>query len=366
MNLNRAEVWADLRSLLLAWYRTNGRRLPWRDLDDPYPVWISEVMLQQTQVQTVLPFYQRWLQVFPTVFHLAEADLQAVLKQWAGLGYYARARNLHQAAQIIVKDYGGAFPKTVSDWLALPGVGRTTAGAILSSAFNQPVSILDGNVKRVLARLTALERPPNAVLPQLWQLSDQLLDPDQSRDFNQALMDLGATLCTRHQPDCRRCPWQGYCQAYNRGVQNELPKRKMSAPLPHQHIGVAVISNDQGQILIDRRPAQGLLGGLWEFPGGKIEPGETVQACIEREIQEEIGIAIAVGDPLITIDHAYTHLRVTLQVYLCRYLSGTPQALGCEEVRWVALDQLDQYPFPKANTDIIAALRRHFVPGTFP
>ncbi|BFM38105.1 A/G-specific adenine glycosylase [Synechocystis sp. LKSZ1] len=366
MNPNDTRAWAELRPLLLAWYRSHARVLPWRNIDDPYRIWISEVMLQQTQVQTVLPFYERWLQAFPTVGHLAEADLQAVLKQWAGLGYYARARNLHRASQIIVKDYGGVFPESLTDWLALPGIGRTTAGGILSSAFNQPISILDGNVKRVLARLIALTVPPNQALSQLWQLSDQLLDPDHSRDFNQALMDLGATLCTRHQPDCPRCPWQGYCQAYNRGIQNDLPKRKMSAPLPHKQIGVAVITNAQGQILIDRRPAEGLLGGLWEFPGGKIEPGETVQACIEREIQEEIGIAIAVEDPLITIDHAYTHFRVTLHVHLCRYLSGTPQALECEEVRWVALEELDQYPFPKANTEIIAALKRHFAAGTFP
>ncbi len=320
-------------------------------------------MLQQTQVKTVIPYYQSWLRRFPNFIDVAQADLQEILKQWQGLGYYARARNLHKAAQKIVTDYEGKFPKTLEDALSLPGIGRTTAGGILSAAFDQPISILDGNVKRVLARLIALDVPPDRALAQLWRLSDQLLDPEHSRDFNQALMDLGATVCTRQRLTCGDCPWQGHCLAYNSGKQTELPKRKMSAPLPHKLIGVAVIIDDHANILIDRRPEQGLLGGLWEFPGGKIEAGETVEACIEREIREEIGLDIAVGAPLITIDHAYSHFRVTLHVHLCRYLGGIPQVIACDEIRWVRLEELDQYPFPKANTEIITALKRYFSDG---
>jgi A/G-specific adenine glycosylase len=346
-----------LRQQLLSWYQHQGRDLPWRKTTDPYEIWVSEIMLQQTQVKTVIPYYLRWLEAFPTVEALGQASLQTVLKLWEGLGYYTRARNLHKTSQIIIQDYQGDFPQQLAEVVKLPGIGRTTAGGILSAAFNQPVSILDGNVKRVLSRLIALPHPPAKAIQSLWQLSDQLLDPDNPRDFNQGLMDLGATLCTRSQPHCLLCPWRSHCQAYHQGLQNQLPMRETSNPLPHKRIGVAVIYNDAGQILIDRRPEKGLLGGLWEFPGGKIEPNETVEACIKREILEEIDIEIEVGEHLITIDHAYTHFKVTLMVHACRYLSGEPQPIECEEIRWVTLDEIDSYPFPKANTTIIELLK---------
>ncbi len=352
-----SSVVKDLRQSLLAWYDRHGRDLPWRRSRDPYAIWVSEIMLQQTQVKTVLPYYQRWLAQFPTVEALAIADQQTVLKAWEGLGYYARARNLHRAAQQVVELHQGQFPETIEGAIALSGIGRTTAGGILSAAFNQAVPILDGNVKRVLSRLVALDRPPSKALPQLWQLSTQVLDPDRPRDFNQGLMDLGATCCTRRQPNCPACPWQTHCRAYDLNLQSELPMSDQRNPLPHKQIGVAVIQGDNGDILIDRRRKEGLLGGLWEFPGGKIEPGETVEACIRREIQEELGIDIEVGEKVMSLDHAYTHFKVPLHVHLCRHLSGDPQPIECDEVRWVALGDLDQYPFPKANSQIIAALR---------
>ncbi len=342
---------------LLKWYQQFGRDLPWRSSRDPYQIWIAEIMLQQTQVKTVIPYYQRWLAQFPTVEILAAADLQTVLKLWQGLGYYARARHLHACSQIIVQQYNGIFPSNLDEVLKLPGIGRTTAGGILSAAFNQPISILDGNVKRVLARLTALEVPPSDALKSLWQLSDTILDQNHPRDFNQALMDLGATLCTPKNPQCSDCPWQSFCQAYQLNLQHQIPMRKPSAPLPHKIIGAAVIWNDKEQILIDKRPAKGLLGGLWEFPGGKLEPNETIQDCIIREIKEELDIEIEIGEHLINIDHAYTHFKITLNVYHCRYLSGIPKPLESDEIRWVTLDELDQFPFPKANEKIIEKLK---------
>jgi len=347
----------ELRQALLSWYAQQGRDLPWRKTRDPYAIWISEIMLQQTQVKTVLPYYDRWLQQFPTVKVLANADQQTVLKAWEGLGYYARARNLHSAAQIIANQYNGQFPQTFEAVVALPGIGRTTAGGILSAAFNQPVAILDGNVKRVLARLVALRTPPSKAIAHLWSLSELLLPDDQPRDFNQAMMDLGATLCTRHRPACLLCPWQKSCAAYNQNVQLEIPMTETRAPLPHKLIGVAVVWNEQGQILIDRRPQQGLLGGLWEFPGGKIEPGETVEECIQRELQEELAIDVEIGDRLMTIDHTYTHFKVTLNVFHCRHIGGEPQPIECDEVRWVEVSELDQFPFPKANGQIIDAIK---------
>jgi A/G-specific adenine glycosylase len=348
----------ELRRSLLTWYGQVGRDLPWRQTRDPYAIWVSEIMLQQTQVKTVIPYYQRWLTQFPTVHDLATAELQSVLKAWEGLGYYARARNLYRAAQAIVTDYDGQFPTDLPTVLELPGIGRTTAGGILSAACDQPVAILDGNVKRVLARLVALQVPTAKAIAALWEWSETLLDPDRPRDFNQALMDLGATVCTPRNPDCGACPWSAHCQAYNLGISAELPMTEPRAPLPHKLIGVAVIHNDQGQILIDRRRAEGLLGGLWEFPGGKVEAGETIPECIQREIREELGIAIEVGSHLITVDHTYTHFRVRLEVHHCRYVSGEPQPIECDEVRWVTLAEIDQFPFPKANGQIIAALRQ--------
>ena len=358
------QPWPDfpvegLRAELLAWYAERGRTLPWRNIDNPYAIWISEIMLQQTQVKTVLPYYQRWLEQFPTVEALATADQQTVLKAWEGLGYYSRARNLHKAAQRMVSEQQGQIPRDFDTLTTLPGIGKTTAGGILSSAFNLPHAILDGNVKRVLARLVALPVPPARALKDLWRLSEVFLDPTNPRDFNQALMDLGATLCTRRNPSCDRCPWQAHCQAYNRNIQSELPMSETKGPLPHKQIGVAVIWNGQDQILIDRRKQEGLLGGLWEFPGGKIEPGETIEACIAREIQEELGIEIAVGDRLCTVTHAYSHFKVTLNVHHCTHLSGEPQPIECDEVRWVTLDTLEEYPFPKANSHIIDALRAY-------
>lgn len=347
-----------LRQQLLAWYRSQGRDLPWRRTRNPYAIWISEIMLQQTQVKTVIPYYERWLEAFPTVQTLASAPQQRVLKHWEGLGYYARARNLHRAAQQVVAEYNGEFPKSLVGAIALQGIGRTTAGGILSAAFNLPVAILDGNVKRVLARLVALPSPPSKALHQLWALSEQVLDPDQPRDFNQAIMDLGATLCTRHNPACLLCPWQSHCAAYNQNAVTNFPMTEPRKPLPHKHIGVAVITDEQGNILIDRRKQEGLLGGLWEFPGGKIEPGESVEDCVIREIKEELGIEIAVGSRLITIEHAYTHFKVTLNVFNCKYLSGEPQPIECDEVKWVTLDEIDQYPFPKANGQIIDAIKQ--------
>ena len=351
-----SQYWRGLRRSLLSWYATAGRDLPWRRTRDPYAIWVSEVMLQQTQVKAVVPYYERWLERFPAIASLAQADLQAVLKSWEGLGYYARARNLHRAAQAILTRHEGVFPCELAAVLALPGIGRTTAGGILSAAFDLPIPILDGNVKRVLARLMGLDIPPKQALKQLWDWSDRLLDPERPRDFNQALMDLGATVCTPRNPKCDRCPWQNECEAYRQGQQARIPMREVKAPLPHKRIGVAVIWGEGDRILIDRRRQEGLLGGLWEFPGGKLEAGETAVDCVRREIKEELDLDVEVGPWLLDVDHAYTHFRVTLHVYHCRYLGGTPKPLECDEIRWVELSALADFPFPKANSRIIAAL----------
>jgi A/G-specific adenine glycosylase len=310
-------------------------------------------MLQQTQLSVVLPYWQRWIMAFPTVEALAAASLEQVRLQWQGLGYYSRARRLHQAARVLVQQ---PWPSDLDGWIALPGIGRTTAGGILSSAFNAPEPILDGNVKRVLARLHAHERPPFRDQHLFWQRSEALLDPWRPRDFNQALMDLGATVCRPRLPGCDHCPWRGSCAAYDSGDPSGWPVVEERKPLPFQVIGIGVVINAVGDVLIDQRLEEGLLGGMWEFPGGKQEPGEPIEACIARELMEELGIVVSVGEALITLDHAYSHKKLQFVVHLCDWCSGDPKPLASQQVRWVRPEQLKDYPFPAANARIIDAL----------
>ena len=350
---------------LLAWWAEQGRLgIPWKlslegvppapeqDLD-PYGIWIAEVMLQQTQLAVALPYWTRWMEAFPTLEALAAASLDQVRLKWQGLGYYSRARRLHEAAQMLV---GQPWPRSLEGWMALPGIGRTTAGSILSSAFNASLPILDGNVKRVLARLTAHPRPPARDEALFWSWSEALLDPLRPRDTNQALMDLGATLCTPRSPSCERCPWQLHCAAYASGDPCRWPVTDAPKSLPFQVIGVGVVLNAAGEVLIDQRLEEGLLGGMWEFPGGKQELGETIETCIVRELKEELAIAVTVGEELITVDHAYSHKKLRFVVHLCSWVSGEPQPLASQQVRWVRPEDLANYPFPAANTKIIAAL----------
>jgi len=357
-----------LRADLLAWWQANGRHwIPWKlgpdghppgagESLDPWPIWSAEIMLQQTQLQVVLPYWRRWMEAFPTAAALAAASEHEVLMRWQGLGYYSRARRLHHGARQLLDQ---PWPRTLEGWLAIPGVGRSTAGSILSSAFDLPHPILDGNVKRVLTRLTASPRPPARDAAGLWLLSTALLDPHRPRAFNQALMDLGSGVCTPRNPSCGVCPWQGHCAAYAAGDPHRYPVKEAPRELPFQVIGVGVVFNDVGQVLIDQRLNEGLLGGLWEFPGGKQEPGEAIETTIVRELREELAIEAQVGEQLITVDHAYSHKKLRFVVHLCQWQSGEPQPLASQQVRWVAPVELETYPFPAANARIIAALLAH-------
>lgn len=363
---------------LLSWWQAHGRRDPqqkpwmvtadqtWPRPDEvlsPYGIWIAEVMLQQTQLQVVLPYWTRWMERFPRFEDLAEAEEQAVLLSWQGLGYYSRARRLKVAAGVLMAmGAGGAeprgWPSDLEPWLALPGIGRSTAGGILSSAFNSPLAILDGNVRRVLARLQAHPTPPMRAQAQFWLWSEALVAaaPGRARDCNQALMDLGATLCTPRNPSCPRCPWRDHCAAYAAGTPEAYPVTDAPRSLPFSVIGVGVVLNQAGEVLIDQRLNEGLLGGLWEFPGGKQEPGEAITDTIARELQEELAIDVAVDQELITVDHAYSHKKLRFIVHLCRWLSGEPQPLASQQVRWVKPEELGNFPFPAANARIIEAL----------
>lgn len=254
---------------IIAWYRQYGRKdLPWQQNPTPYRVWVSEIMLQQTQVSTVIPYYERFMQSFPELLQLAEASLDEVLHHWSGLGYYARARNLHRAAQQIQSQLAGQFPTTVEGLMELPGIGRSTAGAILSLALGEPSPILDGNVKRVLARYFAVPGWPGkaAVLKRLWQLSETLTPSHQTGAYNQAMMDLGATLCRRSRPLCASCPLGQQCQARAEGQPDAYPHRKPRASLPTRRVVMLVIHDGQGRVLLELRPQTGIWGGLWGLP----------------------------------------------------------------------------------------------------
>ncbi len=350
---------------LLDWYAENARQLPWRfRLEDrrcPYATWVSEIMLQQTRVETVIPYFRRWMERFPTVAALASAPLGVVLSAWEGLGYYSRARNLWRAAQIVVQEYGGELPADVEKLRQLPGIGRYTAGAIASIAFGLDEAALDGNIRRVLARWFDVSEPARSPAGErcLWQLAREHLPAGRAGDFNQALMDLGALICTPRSPACDRCPLAGDCQAYRQGIQEQRPVLERKAPVPHHTVAAAVIV-EQDRLMIAQRPEQGLLGGLWEFPGGKLEVGETLPDCLRREIREETGAEIEVGELLGIYRHAYTHFRVTLHAFWCRLANGAqPQALEARELRWVDPDEMANFAMGKIDRQIAMDISRH-------
>jgi len=284
-----------IQTLLLKWFKKNGRGLPWRKTRDPYAIWVSEIMLQQTQVSTVIPYYRKFLKSFPTIRHLAKADLSRVLKVWEGLGYYSRARNLRRASKIIVNRFSGKIPINLKDLLALPGIGRSTAGAILSFAYDKEAPILDGNAKRVLSRLSAVSG--NALRGKteglLWRISESLIPKGHSNPFNQALMDLGATVCTPKDPQCSRCPLRNLCRGYLSGKPESYPLRTMKKPIPHITAVSAVIERN-GKVLLQRRPPSGFLGGLWEFPNWLIKTKKNLKQQLRKNITESFGLRVKV------------------------------------------------------------------------
>lgn len=361
MRIDLTPEWReDLNARLLEWYDAQARALPWRGAADPYAIWVSEIMLQQTQVATMIPYFERWMARFPTVEALAAAPQEAVLKAWQGLGYYARARNLHRAAQMVVEEFGGRLPDTVEALMRLPGIGRYTAGAIASIAFGRRAAALDGNLKRVWARLVAQEKAINSREGEarLWQIADAMVPDTRAGDWNQALMDLGATICIPKMPRCLLCPLRGLCVVQQQGRQDEIPRKVSTKARPHFTVTAGVIWNGAGdRVLIAQRPADKMLGGLWEFPGGKCLEGETLEDCLRRELREELAIEVEVGEAVTVVEHGYTHFSITLHAFHCRHVAGEPTPHGVADWRWVALNNLDAFPWPRTDLHIIAALR---------
>jgi A/G-specific adenine glycosylase len=339
---------------LMHWYNIHHRHLPWRETADTYRIWVSEVMLQQTQVKTAVPYFLAFVDAFPTLEDLAKADLEQVLKLWEGLGYYARARNLHKAACRVVSDLDGRIPSRFTDFTALPGVGDYIASAVLSMAFGQAHAVVDANVKRVLARLLCLDVPVNLASAhrQFQTIADSLLDRNDPGRFNQAVMELGALVCKPAVPVCSVCPLADHCCALSAGQVQTFPLRLKAKKIPCRRISTGIVIKN-GKLLVTRRKLSGLLGGLWEFPGGKRRKGETARAACIREIKEETGLDISISSFLTRVKHAYTHFTIEMDVFYCDYISGEVTLNGPIDYQWITLSEIKRFAFPKANHKFI-------------
>jgi A/G-specific adenine glycosylase len=353
---------AAFPELLLDWYADKQRDLPWRKTRDPYAVWVSEMMLQQTQVATVIPYWTRWMERFPTVVALAESPLDDVLKHWQGLGYYARARNLHRAAQVVVEKHDGSFPIVFDEVLALPGIGRYTAGAVCSIALGQDVPIVDANVIRVLCRVFGVPGDPKSpkVQERLWELATELIPSGQARDFNQGMMELGALVCGS-KPRCGVCPVQAVCYGFEAGLQESLPAFAPKPAFTTQTDVSALIEHPSGdgRLLLIQRPPDGLWGGLWEFPRLTAEPDETRAQAAIRAAWEILGLAVRVRteEPVATVRHGVTTRKITLVGVECVLEAGEPEARGCAAWAWVSLTDVDKYALSSPQVRLATQLK---------
>jgi A/G-specific adenine glycosylase len=352
-----------LSSRLLSWYRDNQRTLPWRVPDpDPYAVWVSEIMLQQTRVETVLPYFEKWMRLFPNVRALANASEHDVLNAWEGLGYYSRARNLHKAAKIVVHEHVSELPRDLVALRKLPGIGRYTLGAIASIAFGMDVAALDGNIRRVYARLFDIAEPADSPVGEriLWELAEDHLPKGQAGDYNQALMDLGATICLPKNPRCLICPLMKVCKARKNGTQEQRPVLMPRKDVPEYIHAAGVIINN-GEVLLAQRPSKGLLGGMWEFPNGRVNSAPAKELANALKTGYSLKVRVEPGAPrgkrhpderktneLGIVRHAYTHFKVTVHAFRCVLLSDPKNG----NLKWVALDELDDYPMGKIDRQI--------------
>jgi len=332
---------------LLDWYAVHRRDLPWRRTRDPYAIWVAEIMLQQTRVETVIPYYRRWMRRFPDVRTLARAGEQAILGCWEGLGYYSRARNLYRASQIVVDQFAGKIPDNLKDLLSLPGIGRSTAGAILSLAYNKDAPILDGNAKRVLSRLFTVSTSSEKRNTEntLWQISESLIPKGFSNPFNQALMDLGSIICTPRDPLCPECPLRSLCKGRRSGEPERFPLRIPKKKIPHVEAVCAVIW-EKRRVLLNQRPPSGLLGGLWEFPNWKMEEKKRLRLRLRGYIEKKTGMNVEVKESIGTFRQTYSHFKLTLHVYHCHTINGKGKG------RWVSVKNLSLLPMSRIHRRI--------------
>ncbi|MBI2570298.1 MAG: A/G-specific adenine glycosylase [Candidatus Schekmanbacteria bacterium] len=353
MTDDTAPAWA---AALVSWYRSSHRDLPWRRDPSPYAVWVSEIMLQQTRVDTVVGYFARFMDRFPTLSALAEADVGEVLRLWEGLGYYARGRNLHKAARRVAAELGGSLPSSAAALAELPGIGSYTGAAIASLAFGERIPVVDGNVLRVFTRFWGIfadVRTLQVKADLAARLSPVLAGVDP-RDFNQAVMELGALVCSPKSPSCLTCPLIASCRAYACGWVAELPVRGRRAARPCHEVAVAAVVRS-GRVLLSRRPDGGMLGGLWELPGGKCH-GRSPSVAVVDKVREETGLVVTVRFKLCQLAHAYTHFRIALHAFVCEPETGEASALRGDEVRWCAPAELGTVAVARTTRQVLDAL----------
>lgn len=338
---------------ILTWFDQHGRKdLPWQKNKTPYRVWISEIMLQQTQVVTVIPYYQKFMTSFPDVYQLADAPEDDVLAHWSGLGYYARARNLHKAAKVLANEMNGEFPATIEGVCELSGIGRSTAAAILSISRNKQTAILDGNVKRVLGRFHAIDTWPGEKKTEnaMWDLAESYMPAERCGDYTQAMMDLGATLCTRSKPQCLLCPVQIDCQALATGSPTDYPIKKPKKSIPTKHTNMLVLQNDKAEILLEKRPSSGIWGGLWSLP-------ENQENAITLATEQRFNVSVETEESLTGFRHTFSHYHLEISPYKLRVKTGN-QIHETEKYQWYSLADAMTLGLPTPIRTILSSLKK--------
>ena len=339
---------------LLLWYDKNHRVLPFRLTKDPYKIWVSEIMLQQTQIKTVIPYYNKWIKTFPTLIDVAKSNISILLKNWEGLGYYSRCINFHKSAKIVLDKYHGTIPQNWGEFISLPGVGEYTASAVLSIAFGHKIPAIDGNVRRVLSRYLGIKKITSRNFQRIKNKLQFWISSSRPGDFNQALMDLGSIICSPKNPNCNKCPINNSCRAYLIGEPEKYPIKLIKKKIPDFKVAVGLIWR-QNKFFIQKRKINSMLGGLWEFPGGKVKDGESLIQTLKNKIKEECGSEIMVIEEIGIIKHKYSHFSITMHGFNCKEVS--PGFNTKKDFRWINLDEVKQFAFPKANHKLFSILK---------
>ena len=344
-----------IKNQLLHWYNNNKRALPFRKTNDPYKIWVSEVMLQQTQIKTVIPFYNRWVKEYPTLKSAANANLDKLLKLWEGLGYYSRCRNFHKALKIVEQKYKGEIPNSLDEFLSLPGVGEYTAGAVLSIGYQKCISAIDGNVTRVMARILGIKNLTIKNKRRIKRNVQKLIPKTDPGNFNQGLMELGALICTPTKPKCEICPVSNFCKAYKYNEPALYPLKKKKKANPHYTVVAGIIWRDD-KFFIQKRDENAMLGGLWEFPGGKVENGESLEDALSREIKEECNFIPVIKNKAGFVKHSYSHFSISFHCFHCSE-NGNGFNQG-NRGAWITIKEIESYTFPKANHKIFSLINK--------
>jgi len=342
---------------ILGWYDQNKRDLPWRKSQDPYKIWLSEVMLQQTQVETVIPYYKNWLKNYPTIQSVANANLDDLLKIWEGLGYYSRCRNFFHAAKEVASNYAGIIPNRIEEFRLLPGVGDYIAGAVMSIAFNQSHIAMDGNHRRVISRVLGIKKISRHNQNRIKTSLRKLIAIDRPGDVNQALMDIGSSICKPREVFCVDCPFQNSCKAFLLGQPLSYPDKVLKKKIPTKKVAAVLIEHEDS-LLISKRPENGLLGGLWELPNYELNNGDIPVDILKRKLEDDFDYDIKIGEKLGVIDHAFTHFKMNVTLYQCKVTNPTVSEPG---IKWVHFSDLNQYAFSKANHKLFQLVEKENV-----